>query len=43
VQPVLEYLKDKNPYVMGYRMAKRVNSKSLANGIFCEPMIVVKK
>jgi hypothetical protein len=43
VQPVLEYLKDKNPYVIGYRMAKRVNSKSLANGIFCEPMIVVKK
>lgn len=43
VQPVLEYLKDKNPYVMGYRMAKRVNSKSISDGIFCEPMIVVKK
>jgi hypothetical protein len=43
VQPVLEYLKDKNPYVMGYRMAKRVNSKSIGSGIFCEPMIVVKK
>lgn len=43
VQPVLEYLKDKKPYVMGYRMAKRVNSKSLSSGIFCEPMIVVKK
>lgn len=43
VQPVLDFFKPHSPYVMGYRMAKRVGSKSNASGIFCEPMIVVKK
>ena len=43
VAPVLDYFKDQNPYLMGYRMAKRMNSKSMQTGIFCEPMIVVKK
>ena len=43
VSPVLDYFKDHNPYLMGYRMAKRMNSKSMKKGIFCEPMIVVKK
>jgi len=43
VSPVLEYFKNRDPYLMGYRMAKRMNSKSMQSGIFCEPMIVVKK
>lgn len=43
VTPVLEYFKNHNPYLIGYRMGKRVNSKSNQIGIFCEPMIVVKK
>ena len=43
VQPVLDLLSAENPYVMGYRMAKRVGSKSCNVGIFCEPVIVVKK
>ncbi len=43
ITPVLDFFASDNPYVMGYRMAKRVGSKSNAEGIFCEPMIVVQK
>ena len=43
VQPVLNLMSAENPYVIGYRMAKRVGSKSSNTGIFCEPVIVVKK
>jgi hypothetical protein len=43
VQPILDKFKDYETYVIGYRMAKRVNSKSNDIGIFCEPIIVVKK
>lgn len=43
VSPVLNYFKNRNPYLIGYRMGKRLNSKSMKTGIFCEPMIVIKK
>lgn len=43
VQPVIEKFKKHETYVIGYRMAKRINSKSNAIGIFCEPIIVIKK
>lgn len=43
VGPVLEKFSVHKPWVMGYQMAKRVNSKSLQEGVFCEPIIVVKK
>lgn len=40
VGPLIETYKSRNPCVMGYRMAKRVNSKSSVSGIFAEPIIV---
>ena len=43
VQPILEKYKDYETYVIGYRMTKRINSKSNNTGVFCEPIIVVKK
>ena len=43
VQPILDKFEKYKPYVIGYRMAKRVGSKSNATGIFCEPIIVIKK
>lgn len=43
IAPVLTFFGRDSPRVMGYRMAKRVGSKSNADGIFCEPMIVVRK
>jgi len=42
VQPILEKYSHMNPYVMGYRMAKRVGSKSNSAGIFVEPVIVLE-
>ena len=43
VQPILEKYKNYETYVIGYRMTKRINSKSNNTGVFCEPIIVVKK
>lgn len=43
VQPILERYSEYGPYVIGYRMAKRLNSKSNNAGVFCEPIIVIKK
>lgn len=43
VQPIINEFSEFNPYVMGYRMAKRVNSKSNLEGVFGEPIIVIKK
>ena len=43
VQPVLDLMSAESPYVIGYRMAKRVGSKSCNSGIFCEPIIIIKK
>jgi len=43
VQPILDKYSSHKPYVIGYRMAKRVNSKSNNAGVFCEPIIVIQK
>ena len=43
VQPVLDLMSAESPHVIGYRMAKRVGSKSCNSGIFCEPIIIIKK
>lgn len=43
VQPVLEKYRDYHPCVIGYRMAKRANSKAGIAGIFCEPIIIIHR
>jgi len=43
VAPLLDFFSSDDPYVIGYRMAKRINSKSNESGIFCEPIVIVQK
>lgn len=43
VQPILDTFSKNVTGIMGYRMMKRMNSKSDNDGIFCEPMIIMKR
>jgi len=43
IQPILDTFSSNCKGVMGYRMRKRMNSKSDNTGIFCEPMLILKK
>ena len=43
VQPVISQYLHCSPYVIGYKMAKRVGSKSNQEGVFAEPIIILTK
>jgi len=43
VAPLLEKYDHLGPQVMGYKMAKRVGSKSMGEGTFAEPIVIIKK
>jgi len=43
VAPILAKYDHLEPKVMGYKMAKRVGSKSMKDGVFAEPIIVIRK